>query len=132
MTSFTENLQATLEGVNARFQEAEHDLHEVVAEASLGIQAVTQGTEKVVLIKLREGTDAVNYTVRLETDGQQKADLLSYTLSRRGYPMNVPFIGVIQNKQELKKVFDEMATNPDSSLIVNLAFFMRQTQKPPA
>jgi hypothetical protein len=131
MTSFEESLKAAIQGINASLEVVETDLHEVVTEAANGIQQVTNGVAQLVLVKTGESAEHVSYILQLVSTGNQPVQLLALTLTRRGYPIHT-HSGPIQDKEGLKKIIAEMGTNPDSPLVVNLAFLLRKTKKPPA
>jgi hypothetical protein len=132
MTSFEESLKAAIQGINSNLEVVENDLHEVVTEAASGIQHVSKGRAQLALSKMAETPDFVQYVLQLVSKVTQPVQLLQFNISRKGYPITGSHGLNIQNKEELKKVIADMGTNPDSPLVVHLAYILRRMGNTPA
>ena len=139
MPSFEELLRASLQGVNVRSEAADRDLHKEVASAAQVIEKITGGKATLRLDAVHEGEPHV-YALLLGQEGSFE-EILGFKLDARGYPIRAQPRAVwlleqdagdsgktIGNKEELGKLFAEMASNPDSPLVVKLAFLMRRAQ----
>ncbi|HYT92496.1 MAG TPA: hypothetical protein VEL76_27520 [Gemmataceae bacterium] len=124
MTEFEKALQETLKGINKAFEVADADLHEEAAAASKAVANVTDGKATLELVVVGESEGGITYDLTL-TAGEQKWPLLRVEVPRKGYPINMGSSS-IPNRQKLAGTFADMATNPDSPLVTNLAFLLRR------
>ena len=150
MVDFDKLLQESLLGVNKAFEQADADLHELVAAASQALGRVSNGVVAMKLRKWLEGPGGVFYELRVEEEGDftAKSDSVvvgAYMVSTKGYPV---FAGVVTttsgggdidptrpnfrsqenfpDKLSLQVHFEKLMSNPDSPVIANASFFMRR------
>jgi hypothetical protein len=155
VVDFDKLLQESLLGVNKAFEQADADLHELVAAASQALGRVSSGAVEMTLRKCSEGVDGVLYELRVEEATRYQSNdaetfvVGAYQISARGYPVRsgtverTPGRGLgpeqetfrskstLVGKTELQRHFEELMSNPDSPVIANAAFFMRRAAGPP-
>jgi hypothetical protein len=125
MTDFQKALETTIHGLNTAFKTADADLHEVVASAGLAVTRITDGKGTLQLVPKSEDEADIRYQLVL-SDSENELSLYEVIVSTRGYPLQIGHFR-IANKQELSRVFEEMASNPDSPLVRKLAFWIRRS-----
>lgn len=140
MTTFEELLKATLHGVNSNFEGVDQELREVIADASNGVEKVTNGGARLYLEKISENAEGVIYSVFLHiAESKRPTELMGIMVSATGYPIRIASganfllsgasLGQLADKNALRSYFAEMAKNPNSPLVVHLAFHFRRKQK---
>ena len=132
MTDFSERLKRSLTGVNAAFDAADADLHAVIAEAARGVQENTNGKATLALDVKKDDDRGTVYALVLDTR-DDKQELVRITVQRGGYPILFTSESLessrgvkVTNRTELEEEVTAMASNPDSPLVVKLAFLMRK------
>jgi hypothetical protein len=145
MSTFEDLLRKALLGANSKLDAAETDLVEAVQKASAGIEQVTDGKLKLSLVREDETPSAVVFRLDLQGPRFQNG-ILGFRLPRDGYPITVAADSTllrnakggaegrkIDNRDGLADLFNEMAANTDSPLVVGIAYFLRtQKQRPSA
>jgi hypothetical protein len=150
VVDFDKLLQESLLGVNKAFEQADADLHELVATASQALGRVTRGVVEMKLKRHSESIDGLRYD--LVVKGQdltrpfaEGVIVGTYEVSAKGYPVRVgvweasPARGRLDleqyvfratsdltGKSEMQRHFEELMSNPDSPVVTNAAFFMRR------
>ena len=130
MLTFEEMLAQHIQGMNSRFQQADQDLHQVVAEAAKSISRISNGNTSIQLATLNESTDGIMYNLQFVGKGST-INLCSFQVKATGYPIAVPGAGVgsaktMTNRGEIESFLNELASNPDSPLVRQLAFTVRK------
>jgi hypothetical protein len=144
VVDFDKLLQESLLGVNKAFEQADADLHELVAAASEALGRVSNGGVEMTLRKLSESSNGVLYELRLEqSPGHSTGSVVvgAYQVSTKGYPVRSGEMETVTgyrserqvfspkldfaDKATLQRHFEELMSSPDSPVIVNAAFFMR-------
>ena len=140
MASFEEMLKASLAGVNAQVDAADTDLHQEVASAAEGVERITGGKVSLFLRRARDAASEVIYGLVL---GKTRSDreIMGFRLGPTGYPITAApnssyfkeetashLQRVLGNRDELRKVFSELASDPGSPLVIALAFFLRRNR----
>ena len=97
MVDFDKLLQESLLGVNKAFEQADADLHELVAAASQALGRVSNGVVAMKLRKWLEGPGGVFYELRVQEEDDFPKNSASvvvgaYMVSTKGYPV---FAGVV-------------------------------------
>jgi len=141
MVDFEKLLRESLAGGTKAFEQADADLHDIVIEASQALSRVSQGAADLVLRTLVENLGGVIYGLVIrETGARSSGDAVEfYQVPPGGYPIRTGgFTDIesdspefhprlaLENKAELQQHFAEMMANPDSPLVVIVAFFMRR------
>lgn len=144
MPDFDKLLQESLLGVNKAFEQADADLHELVAEASTALGRVTNGVVEMPLVRWSEDLNGVVYSLVVRDPADEShegaATVGGYQVSRKGYPvrmgdtllasstqrMSFRPASELKSKSELQQHFEGLLSNPDSPVVANAAFFMRR------
>ncbi|MGC4115838.1 MAG: hypothetical protein QM765_14830 [Myxococcales bacterium] len=149
MVDFGAKLGAALSGVNASFQQADKDLHEIVVEASAAVEKNSMGLAKVELEPKTEDLKGTCYALQLVTKVEEKyrmAVLGGYFVESRGYPIIygeleqkvqgtrlvylVPEAqGLLNSKEDLIDHFMKLLTSAESPVVMHVAFLVRQKEK---
>jgi len=130
-TTFEEALKSTLQNINTSFDEADGDLHRVVASVSKALGDVTK-ILLVALNKVGENEEGTSYQLILTGPEVATNVVAGFFVPAKGYPIKCQTrTGALsdetycKDKQELEKYFAAMASNPDSPLVTRSAFLMR-------
>jgi hypothetical protein len=128
MTDFNALIKQTLAGLTEKFKEACGDLNEMVARISDDIQAVTGVPLKLHLSKSTENISGTQFQLQVHSETGGRA-IFSFFVPAKGYPIQILDSKTsMANRSELESVFAEMVSNPDSPLMQNIAFAVRQKQ----
>jgi hypothetical protein len=137
MPGFTEVLRNTVSGMNESFQDARRDLNQIVSEVSASVAEILGRSDaRLELVKAGDVPE-VSYNLSLVV-GDQSIPLGTYSLSASGYPIaqlshvnaSWPSMAVHARRtfkqcSELENHFREMLADPNSPLVVHLAFLLR-------
>jgi hypothetical protein len=126
MPNYEEALRNALTALHGDFERADTDLHQEVAAAARALQSITQGIVTLKLVKLDEGETGRRY--KLVVSGRAvDADIEVFHVPPRGYPITVSGVALrCKDKQALAEYFSQLASNPDSKLVIQAAYIMRK------
>jgi hypothetical protein len=140
MIDFEQALKEVILGKNEKFLVADSDLHTEVAAASQALGRISKGKASLVLEPVQESEEGITY--RLMLTAKDYADEVgAFTVPSDGYPIiAVPTVqpyhaeqekkNPLNNKEALRGYFVSMASNPDSPLVMKLAFVIRRKADP--
>jgi hypothetical protein len=137
MPTFEELLAASLGGVNASFQRTVAELHEEIAKASQVIARLSDGKAELMLNKRLETESSVCYEMYLKTVPNAVDLGVAFWIDTKGYPIRTASLAQLHrpvdraqareltSREDVRTLLDELASNPDSPLVIKLAFFLR-------
>jgi hypothetical protein len=139
MPTFEEMLKAALSGYEANNRAADLDLHHQVAEAAKAVEAISDGRASLSLVRQKETENHTVYSLVLTNEQiHSQQELMAFRVSARGYPIDVaPGAELllkgpsseaeqVNDRDQLETLFADLASNPDSSLVVTLAYILRR------
>lgn len=134
MSTLEELLRKTLDGGRPAFDQADRDLHEAVREASDAAENITRGLATLRLVRYEDFARDTVYQFVIKI-GDEKHELGAFAIPHEGYPIRFSnsvgeVLGsgpneAIQNRDELRHVFEKMATDKRSRLVASLAYIVR-------
>ena len=135
MGEFDDILGATLKNANEKFNEARRDLNNIVSEVASAVTTKTKPNFGVELKIVAHSATHLIYQLQFIFRGNRQSMGL-YALGSQGYPiefgtnateqgMSNPD-GQLKDLAEITQHFQEMLKNPDSPLMVQIAFEMRK------
>jgi hypothetical protein len=137
MSDFVNMFKASLGKASQAFLSADKDLHDVITRAAEALLKVTNGAADMALGKINEGVDGVSYALSVQTE-IDSFEVGGYFVSSKGYPVRYGSIElgdfervikpsqVFANKDEIERHLESLVSNPDSPLIVRLAYMLRR------
>jgi hypothetical protein len=151
VVDFDKLLQQSLLGVNKAFEQADADLHEMVAAAAEALGRVANGVVELKLRKVSEDRAGVVYELvvgAVPDFGRGVGEGVAagaYQVAAKGYPIRAGNAEVdygrlisfrsqssFNDKADLQRHFEELMANPDSPVVTTAAFLMRKaTSSPP-
>jgi hypothetical protein len=104
---------------------------------SSAVAKISGGVAQLVLVVATEGEEGIMYALMLDAKGTGRWNLGFFGVSRRGFPiifgpssneLTAATGKAIEDPAQLKALFHEMASNPDSPLIQKVAYAMRKSK----
>lgn len=138
MPSFEEQLVTTLSGLNKRFEQASTDLHDEISNAAQSIKKISNGEVDLVLDRSFETEQFVIYSLLLRKAESSHSLSIGFLIDTRGYPIKTgpdstlrddasrPNVEKLKDQKALQEFVMRLASNPDSPLVVKLAFLLRK------
>jgi hypothetical protein len=137
MSIFEESLKKAVMGLSQSYETAEKDLLEETTIASESVERVTGGRANLALRKGKATPEQTEYTLYV-MGGHQLSEIATFVISATGYPIKVVservmvaislYDAVLENKGDIKKYFDQLASSSDSRLILRIAFLNRENK----
>jgi hypothetical protein len=139
-TSFEEALKTSVLGVDQGFRDAVTDLRQEVSAASAAVSKLTNQQASLELRKNDEQPLGTYFDMRMNfspvnSNSRRYYDVSAFFISAKGYPIKAgcsvsvlaggEYEIEIPDVSQLKKYFVDMASNPDSSLVLRLALLLR-------
>jgi hypothetical protein len=136
MADFESLLKQSLSGATDAYQAALLDLNEEVAQLGQAVSNVTHLPYSLKLERISERFDGTAFDLCMGSE-QDKFSVCAFFLPSRGYPISVGVtvtphgvlggaIKPLNNKGELTQFLSDLVSNPDSPLVLRIAFFLRQ------
>jgi hypothetical protein len=134
-------LRDALAKVNARHELGSRSLSAAVGELDRAVRAVSGGALRLELRSLEMKATASVYGVYSAYRGERGNFLAAYAVPLDGFPIRVcrieeevlgslsAFKEVIDTEGDLAEHFRTLATDPDSPLVLDLAFAVRQREE---
>ena len=135
MANFEELFRKTVLGLGKAYEIAQNDLFEEIDAASRSIEKISGGVARITLKKVYEDSTRVVITAHINME-KKITNFATFSLSPNGYPIGVAadafdakrdeFEIILDNREDIKNYLKEAASNPDSRLVLQVAFAMRQ------
>jgi hypothetical protein len=137
MSTFEESLKKAVIGLSESYETAEKDLFEETTIASESVERVTGGRAVLALRKGKATPEQTQYTLYV-MGGHQMSEIATFAISASGYPIKVVservmlsiavYDAVLENRKDIEKYYDQLASSPDSRLILRIAFLSRENR----
>ena len=139
MAKYDTLLKQTLKGLTERFERANSDLHQAVAQLSQAVQAETAGVAHIVLDKADYQPDSamiyyLRYVARITKRQHDRRALCIFEVPMKGYPIlqyrpesnpaQEPHDTSFLDSSQLEDYFLKLVANEDSELVSLLAYTM--------
>src|SRR5436190_1726482 len=137
MPTFEEALRASLEGVDRGFRSAEADLRQQVNSASQVVAKLTGQRAYLELLKEDERPSGTFFTLRLVFN-KRYYEVAAFQILAKGYPIRGgrSVSSLVEGAYEtnlldrpgLEEYFVNMASNPESPLVLRIALLLRNPE----
>ena len=135
MSSFEEALTVSVQGVDQGFRAAESDLRREVSTASDAVSKLTNQRARLELRKNYQRPSGTYFDMPM-LFSKSNFDIAAFFISANGYPIRAggsvrvlaggEYEIEIPDAKALNKYFVDMASNPDSPLVLRMVLLLRQ------